>query len=47
MLANGCMGFLALDVDKNKQKLYPTEGPVVRKFAEVFFDELPGLPAPR
>ena len=43
MLSNGCMGFLALAVDKSMEKeLDPSNVPVVMEFDEIFANELPG-----
>ena len=44
MPSNGCMGFLVSTMDKIKEiMLDPIIVPVVKDFAEVFLEDLPGL----
>ena len=48
MLANGCQGYLANMVDKEKEaELKPEDVPIIREYVDVFPKELPGLPPER
>jgi hypothetical protein len=47
MMRNGCEIYLALVVDVHGRKNELANTPVVRKFLDVFPEELPGLPLER
>ena len=47
-IQHGCAGYLAYVVDTRvREKLSVSEVPVVREFADVFPEELPGVPPER
>ena len=43
-LRKGCKAFLAHVVDVEKEKIKLDDIPIVKKFFDIFSDELPGLP---
>ncbi|XP_048446753.1 uncharacterized protein LOC125480212 [Pyrus x bretschneideri] len=47
LLSNGCIGFLAHVVTRGKPSLSPKDVLVVKKFIDVFSEDLPGLPPAR
>ena len=48
MLANGCQGYLASVVDKDREtELSPEDVPIIREFVDIFPKDLPGLPPER
>ncbi|KAL5570735.1 hypothetical protein UlMin_020332 [Ulmus minor] len=48
IISSGCTGYLASVVDTTKEeKAKPEDIPIVRKFVDVFPEELPGLPPDR
>ena len=46
-LRKGCKVFLAHVVDVKKEKIKLDDIPIVKKFSDIFLDELPGLPPDR